>query len=337
MSKPKEAPSRRTFLKLLGVAPAGWLACQGDANGAADTLLSDDGYTPDTLDTPDTPGGAGPADGAGDTAACRCQDARAGKDTAARGGSDAKTDASDGGPRAADAGAGPDASDGGPGALDAGASDVATSEDGSSTSADGSTRSQDATSDASQADTQSTDAGSPDTGPPEVCEVTGPDAKGPYYLAGPPWTTVIAGPDEPGERLYVAGYVVDAACNPLAGALVDVWQADATGTYDSSTVKYRLRGQMLASATGAYAFETIIPGGYPQNGSFRPKHIHFTVSSPGYWPITTQLYFEGDPYLQPNDPCSTCKSDDETHIRPLVPALGKPGYDCAFDVVLAKK
>ena len=183
-----------------------------------------------------------------------------------------------------------------------------------------------------------TDAGPPDAALPEVCTVTGDDAAGPYYLAGPPWTTVIAGPDEPGDRLIVTGLVVDEACVPLPGALVDVWQADATGSYDSSTVTYRLRGQMLANAAGAYAFETIVPGGYAQSGTFRPKHVHFTVSAPSYWPVTTQLYFEGDPYLQPNDPCSTCSSDDETHIRPLLPApAGKTGYQCGFDVVLKKR
>ena len=329
-SKTTETPSRRAFLKWIGVAPAvGWLA------SACDTAATTGGAGADAALQPDGLGGAdGGAAGqdvalAGDVAAPDAtKDALALPDIAADAGADA-------GPRGGkDAGPGLDGGkDAGPG-LDA----VLDAGPGTDTGLDaGGDVAVDAGGDVAMDAGPSADT-APDTTEPEVCIQTGDDAKGPYYLEDPPFTTVIAEPGEPGDRLFVSGQVLDEACAPLDGALVDVWQADATGTYDLNTVKYRLRGQMLANGSGAYAFDTIVPGGYPQNGSFRPKHVHFTVSAPGYWPVTTQLYFEGDPYLQPNDPCSTCSSDDETHIRPLLPApAGKQGYQCAFDVVLKKK
>ena len=85
-----------------------------------------------------------------------------------------------------------------------------------------------------------------------------------------------------------------------------------------------------------HAFETIQPGRYLNGGSFRPAHIHFMVSRPGLAPLTTQLYFAGDPYLQPNDSCGGCNSDDPTLIIELAEVVGTPGVkEGTFDIVLA--
>jgi catechol 1,2-dioxygenase len=163
-----------------------------------------------------------------------------------------------------------------------------------------------------------------------VCEPTGSDVEGPFHEPGAPERTVLADANEPGERLIIEGTVYGPDCtSPVEGALLDVWHADADGNYHDADVDYRLRGQMMSDANGTYRFETIRPGNYPMSGSMRPAHIHFTITKPGYAPLTTQLYFAGDPYLSPNDPCgNTCNSGDPTLIIDLNNAQG------TFDIVL---
>ena len=190
-----------------------------------------------------------------------------------------------------------------------------------------------------------------DTGAAEIaptsCETTGRDVEGPFHIDGAPFRATLASPDEPGERLHIEGTVYSASddCRtPLEGALLDVWHADATGAYHDDTTTYRLRGQLLADAEGRFAFDTIRPGHYPQGGSVRPAHIHFMVSAPGHVSLTTQLYFAGDAYLAPADPCTTCNSEDDTLVIPLAPAPTRdptrtdagPSWTGRFDIVLSR-
>jgi protocatechuate 3,4-dioxygenase beta subunit len=92
----------------------------------------------------------------------------------------------------------------------------------------------------------------------------------------------------PGVPILIFGHVFDQDCNPLAGAKVDFWQADANGVYDNAG--YTLRGHVLADESGRYAIESIVPGEYPG----RPPHIHVKVFAPdGRELLTTQLYFAG--------------------------------------------
>ncbi len=157
---------------------------------------------------------------------------------------------------------------------------------------------------------------STDTGPVQ-CDPTPPDVEGPFYAANAPYTTELAGKDEPGERIFIRGTVYGKDCKtPLAGVIVDVWQADTTGNYHDAGTTYRLRGQMTTNADGQYAFTSIRPGQYDVGGALRPAHVHFKFHYPGQ-ELTTQLYFEGDPYLAPNDPCGGCNSDEASLIIPL--------------------
>jgi catechol 1,2-dioxygenase len=130
------------------------------------------------------------------------------------------------------------------------------------------------------------------------CVETEDNLLGPFYLANAPFRTSIAAANE-GQRLVVSGTVAGAGpsgCVPLANALVDVWQANARGRYDLSRT-FKWRGRMNADASGAFSFETILPGRYLNGDQYRPRHIHFIVSSPGYATLTTQLYFAGDPFI----------------------------------------
>lgn len=164
----------------------------------------------------------------------------------------------------------------------------------------------------------------PDTDAGDTCTPTRPDAQGPFFAPGAPRRFELAGPNEPGELLSISGEVVEDDCaTPIAGALLDVWQADAAGNYHDAGTEFRLRGQMLTRDSGSYGFTSIKPGSYETSpGAWRPAHIHFTVSKPGFVPVTTQLYFVGDQFLPPNDSCTGCGSDDHDRVIPLLPGEG---------------
>lgn len=180
------------------------------------------------------------------------------------------------------------------------------------------------------------DPTAPDGAPGEACTPTTGDALGPFHEPGAPNRSVLAGPGEPGERLVITGTVVDDACAPIAGALLDVWQADATGAYHEPGKDYRLRGQMMTGADGAFRIETIRPGNYEQApGAWRPAHLHMIVSRPGHASVTTQLYFAGDPFLPPNDSCTTCGSDDPARIIALA-GDAQAGWEGAVELVLGR-
>jgi catechol 1,2-dioxygenase len=137
----------------------------------------------------------------------------------------------------------------------------------------------------------------------ENCRPTERGAGGPFYRRGAPWRARLAEANEPGEPLVISGRVVAAGtCQPLKGAIVDVWQANAAGFYDNQLSGeraagangFRLRGQMKTDDEGRYQFETVLPGNYGDAGVQRARHIHYIVSFPGYAPLTTECYFEGD-------------------------------------------
>lgn len=176
------------------------------------------------------------------------------------------------------------------------------------------------------------DRGRADASSP-ACSPTTQDLEGPYYEPGAPARRKIAADDEPGERLIISGTVYGPDCETLLpSALIDVWQADKDGEYHGASAEYRLRGQIMTDADGGYEFETIMPGRYAQSGGYRPAHIHFMVSRPGNKPLTTQLYFAGDPYLPPNDACGpACNSSDPERIIDLTGAEPKRG---TFDIIL---
>lgn len=139
-------------------------------------------------------------------------------------------------------------------------------------------------------------------GGPMACTPSADNILGPYYRAGAPFRTDLTESGMAGTRITVSGRVLDADCVPIADALVDLWQADDTGDYDNDGVNdpppetFVLRGRMNADGDGAYSFRTIIPGRYLNGAQYRPAHLHVTVSAPGFLSLTTQLYFEGDPY-----------------------------------------
>ncbi|MEP6769472.1 MAG: hypothetical protein ABJC61_12440 [Acidobacteriota bacterium] len=168
------------------------------------------------------------------------------------------------------------------------------------------------------------------------CLPTASDVAGPFYLPGAPRRLNLAASSEPGDRIAIRGRVLSADCRTaVAGALLDVWQADAKGDYHGKDEQYRLRGQVMTGADGRYEIHSIRPGNYRQENGWRPAHIHFTISAPRHEPVTTQLYFRGDRYLAPHDSCgSECHSDDAHRIVALDSDNGR--LTGQFDVTLKK-
>ena len=155
------------------------------------------------------------------------------------------------------------------------------------------------------------------------CLPTNQDVEGPYFRPNAPMRTSIAPQDAKGERLVMSGILYSSDCKtpitkfPTDAPLIEVWQADSEGKYDNTSSNYWYRGAIPVDSKGYYQFETIRPGNYLDGSGYRPAHIHFKVTVPGYHPLTTQLYFKDDPYLGPNDSCGPCNSEDPTLVVDL--------------------
>lgn len=107
-----------------------------------------------------------------------------------------------------------------------------------------------------------------------------------------------------GDVIEVSGQVLDEAGQPVADALIDVWQANSHGRYaheadpNPAPLDENFQGwaKLKTGPDGRYSVKTIKPGAYPvEDGWSRPPHIHFKVARRGYHELTTQMYFAGDP------------------------------------------
>lgn len=137
-------------------------------------------------------------------------------------------------------------------------------------------------------------AGTPTLPPTPTCDDDDPDetprqAAGPFFTPNSPERTSLLDPGLSGTRLLLRGSVVSTDCRPVAGALLDFWQADDGGAYDN--VGFTLRGHQFTDDDGRFELETIVPGLYPG----RARHIHVHAQAPDRPVLTTQLYFPDEP------------------------------------------
>jgi protocatechuate 3,4-dioxygenase beta subunit len=112
---------------------------------------------------------------------------------------------------------------------------------------------------------------------------------GPFFKPSSPERASLREPGVPGRPMVLQGVVLDQDCRPQPGALVDLWHCDGDGHYDNAG--YRCRGHQFTDAEGRFRFETVLPALYPG----RTRHFHVRVQAPGGPPLTTQLYFPGEP------------------------------------------
>ena len=140
---------------------------------------------------------------------------------------------------------------------------------------------------------------------------------GPFHVSNAPRYPLGANIclDGKGQPLLVTGTVKDTDGRPIAGALLDVWQANEDGFYDVQQKGVQpdmnLRGEFTTDAEGRFWFRSAKPRYYPipNDGPVgqllealgrhpnRPAHIHFIVGAEGFEPITTHLFTRDCPYL----------------------------------------
>ena len=158
------------------------------------------------------------------------------------------------------------------------------------------------------------------------------------------------GEDPVGERTIVHGRVTDQSGRPVAGALIEVWQANAGGRYRHIKDGYLAPldpnfggcGRCLTDADGYYYFRTVKPGAYPFRNhlnSWRMAHIHFSIFGAGLTQrLITQMYFEGDP-LRAQDPIAQTIPDAAALDRLVAPldleaSVPLDSLAYRFDIVL---
>ena len=148
-----------------------------------------------------------------------------------------------------------------------------------------------------------------------------------------------------GQRMFVSARVTDLAGKPLASVPVDVWHADDDGYYDSQKPTYETlgpssRARFVTDDDGRLFFRTILPCSYPiptdgpvgemilqtRRHPMRPAHVHFLVDAPGYEPLITHVFIDGDKYID-SDVVFGVKDEliakVENRIDPAMPD-GKP-------------
>ncbi len=121
--------------------------------------------------------------------------------------------------------------------------------------------------------------------------------------------------DGKGESCLFEGRVLDLTGKPIAGATVDVWSDNADGFYDVQQPGIQPpgnnRGVFVSGADGRYAFRGIKPVSYPipDDGPvgqmlahlgrhpYRPAHMHYLITAPGYQRLVTHTFVGGDEYL----------------------------------------
>jgi hydroxyquinol 1,2-dioxygenase len=139
--------------------------------------------------------------------------------------------------------------------------------------------------------------------------------EGPFHIPDAP--EIANGADmakgAPGIPCFVTGKVRGLNGEPVAGALLDLWQTDGEGLYEEQrrTTEPWMRGIYHSQADGSYSIRTVAPISYtiPMDGPIgalmnrthvshmRPAHIHFAISAPGYHGVVTHLFQKGDEYI----------------------------------------
>lgn len=138
--------------------------------------------------------------------------------------------------------------------------------------------------------------------------------------------TIQAGGEPIGERIRVTGRVLDGNGRPVAGQLVEIWQANSAGRYIHKRDQHPAPidpnftgvGRTLTGPDGSYSFTTIKPGPYPwknHHNAWRPAHIHFSLFGTEFTQrMVTQMYFPGDP-LFALDPIFQSITDEKARER----------------------
>lgn len=183
---------------------------------------------------------------------------------------------------------------------------------------------------------------------------------GPFFVEGSP--EIGRGGDlafgAAGEPCWVEGTVTDTTGAPVAGARLEVWEADDDGFYDVQYDDGRTaaRGHLVTGERGEYAFWAITPTPYPiphdgpvgellaatGRSPMRASHLHFLVSAPGMRTLVTHIFVGGDELLDRDSVFGVRESlvkgfDRQPHATPAPDGRTPDGTwtRVRFDIVLA--
>lgn len=179
--------------------------------------------------------------------------------------------------------------------------------------------------------------------------------RGPFFRADAPRLPMGAtiSLDGIGQPLMVSGAVVDLDGQPVEGATIVTWQANAEGFYENQQPdlqpEFNLRGAFTTGPDGSFAWQTVRPAGYgvPDDGPVgalmkaagyplrRPAHLHFVVSAKGFETVTTHLYDGDDPHLA-EDAIFGVKPELIRRFTPARLPDGRAGLAVSFTFVLVR-
>jgi len=156
--------------------------------------------------------------------------------------------------------------------------------------------------------------------------------EGPFYRPGAPvradGNLLEREPSPHATRLTLTCRVVEARSHkPIAGAEIDVWQADERGTYDNEG--FHLRGVVITAADGTYAVRAVVPSDYEMHEAdaigdlfrrmgrraVRAAHIHVKIRVGGRQVLTTQLFMEDSPSLEEDYVVGAVRDDLIVRLR----------------------
>jgi protocatechuate 3,4-dioxygenase beta subunit len=170
----------------------------------------------------------------------------------------------------------------------------------------------------------------------QVRKPTPQNTLGPFYKRLTPMNNMLRAPGDPGIPLTLAGQVFNTRGDTVPDATIEIWQTSHQGHYDLNG--YRYRGKLKVDKSGAYTFESVIPGHYPDRVC---QHTHYLVIAPGHKTLVTQLYFATDPVFE-GDPVKNYARDPLIQtpelIRPVI-LTGEPNEVHAkaqFDLCLER-
>jgi catechol 1,2-dioxygenase len=189
--------------------------------------------------------------------------------------------------------------------------------------------------------------------------------EGPFYAPNAPMLkspcVLPHRPNEPGDVLLLSGAVRSLDGEPLAGAMLDMWQSDAEGAYSHFNIPeaqapWNLRARIMADNEGRFEVQTWVPSPYqvPKDGptgallkglgrhAWRPAHLHLRITHDSCETLTTQLFFTGDPWIDSDVVGAVKQSLIVTLGKHNEPAdlkkrgFDKPYYTVAYDFVLPR-
>lgn len=151
----------------------------------------------------------------------------------------------------------------------------------------------------------------------ETPDATDSTVLGPFHMVESPERLLgdDISPESEGPRCLVSGRVIATDGTPIPDAAIDIWQADTKGFYDVQQPGIQSVGNgralLRSDSEGRFHFRSVIPMYYPiptdgpvgelleatGRHPYRPAHIHFLVSAPGYRELTTHIFIDGSDYI----------------------------------------